>query len=140
MSRTSRLADVKLRYVIDVERIASHTPTVESPRMLRRVGFVVLAASGVLAGCTTYLQDFSAADPAAKVPSTKYESMVATYRSAPEIERPSSWQAANEQQLRLGGHRGHLDDAPEVAMPAVRPGTPTDRAVEKSDAPAVKIQ
>ena len=108
--------------------------------MLRRVGFVVLAASGVLAGCTTYLQDFSAADPAAKVPSTKYESTVATYRSAPEIERPTSWQASNEQQRRLGGHQGHLDEAPDDAMPAMQHGAPTDRAVVKSDPPAVNTQ
>ena len=114
--------------------------------MRLRVGSFVLAASGLLAGCTTYLQDLSPADPLVKVPPTKYESTIATYQSEPEVERPSSWVELNDRQLRLGGHQGHLEGTPRATdadvpdTPPMEHGAPVDRAVERDDLPAKKTQ
>ena len=73
---------------------------------------VLVACLAALASCNTYTQDLAPADPGAKVPGLSYTSATSEYRLGPEVEGPASWPALNEQQRRLGGHRGHLGDSP----------------------------
>ncbi len=57
--------------------------------------------------------------PQATIPAFRYESVFSTYRSAPD-QGLGSWRAANDQMWRLGGHMGHIEDAPAPSAPVER--------------------
>jgi hypothetical protein len=72
-------------------------------------------------------------DANATVPASAYESAFKNYRAAaneqesPELEESpdKTWRTANDEMAKLGGHAGHMKDAPASSM---SPSTPAQAA------------